>query len=61
MKKIKKLLTIGLTLLLMLCMTISLVECKKTGDIYTLNDINKDLGITVQGEQGNTRVYNESE
>ena len=31
MKKIKKLLTIGLAVLLMLCMSISLVGCKKTG------------------------------
>ena len=33
MKKIKKLLTIGLALLLMLCVSISLVGCKKTGPL----------------------------
>lgn len=33
MKKIKKLLTIGLAVLLMLCMGISLVGCNKTGPI----------------------------
>ena len=33
MKKIKKLLTIGLAVLLMLCMSISLVGCKKTGPL----------------------------
>ena len=33
MKKIKKLLTIGLAVLLMLCMSVSLVGCKKTGPI----------------------------
>ncbi|MBQ4269589.1 MAG: hypothetical protein IJB97_08085 [Clostridia bacterium] len=33
MKKIKKLLTIGLAVLLMLCMSVSLVGCKKTGPL----------------------------
>ena len=33
MKKIKKLLTIGFAVLLMLCMSISLVGCKKTGPL----------------------------
>ena len=33
MKKIKKLLTIGLAVLLMLCVSISLVGCKKTGPL----------------------------
>lgn len=65
MKKIKKLLTIGLAVLLMLCMSISLVGCKKTGlipngyygmsqneDVYFLtgNDIRDSFGWVIDGD-----------
>ena len=66
MKKIKKLWTIGLAVLLMLCMSISLVGCKKTGpvpsghysmisqneDVYvfTENDIRDSFGWVIDGD-----------
>ena len=47
MKKIKKLLTIGLAVLLMLCMSISLVGCKKAGPIpngyYSIKNQNESV------------------
>ena len=65
MKKIKKIFTIGLTVLLMLCMSISLFGCKKTGlipngyygmsqneDVYILtgNDIRDSFGWVIDGD-----------
>ncbi len=65
MKKIKKIFTIGLSLLLMLCMSISLFGCKKTGlipngyygmsqneDVYILtgNDIRDSFGWVIDGD-----------
>lgn len=66
MKKIKKLLTIFLTVLFMLCISISLVGCKKAGlipngyysiknqneDVYFLteNDIRDSFGWVIDGE-----------
>ena len=65
MKKIKKLFTIGLAVLLMLCMSVSLFGCKKTGlipngyygmsqneDVYILtgNDIRDSFGWVIDGD-----------
>ena len=65
MKKIKKIFTIGLAVLLMLCMSISLFGCKKTGlipngyygmsqneDVYILtgNDIRDSFGWVIDGD-----------
>ena len=47
MKTIKKLLTIGLAVLLMLCMSVSLVGCKKAGPIpngyYSIKNQNESV------------------
>lgn len=66
MKKIKKILTIGLAVLFMLCMSVSLVGCKKTGPIpngyysmknqnetvyvFTENDIRDSYGWVIDGD-----------
>ena len=65
MKKIKKILTIGLAALLMLCMSMSFIGCKKTGIIpngyyymknqnetvyiFTENDIRDKYGWVIDG------------
>ncbi len=66
MKKIKKLLTIGFVCLLMLCMSVSLIGCNKTGPIpngyyrmknqketvylFTENDIRDGHGWVIDGD-----------
>ena len=66
MKKIKRLLTIGLAVLLMLCMSVSFIGCKKMGlipngyyrmtsqnedvFIFTANDIRKSFGWVIDGD-----------
>ena len=54
MKKIKKLLTISLSVLLMLCMSVSLVGCKKTGLIpngyYSIKNQNEDVYVFTEND-----------
>ena len=54
MKKIKKLLTIGLAFLLMFCMSISLVGCKKTGLIpngyYSIKNQNETVYVFTEND-----------
>lgn len=54
MKKLKKLLTISLSVLFMLCMSISLVGCGKTGPIpngyYTMKNKNEDVYFLTEND-----------
>ncbi len=44
MKKIKRLFSVGLTLIVMLCMSISLIGCKNNND----DDVNKKYDVTIR-------------
>lgn len=61
MKKIKKLLTIFLTVLLMLCMGISLVGCKKTGLIpngyYSIKNQNEAVYVFTENDMRDSHYW----